>query len=85
MMSIPIPAPEVLDREFLVLRAKILELAAALDRLGRAEGEVSDDPRLARLFEALRVLEAQPDDRAEQVQLIFSRSYGGVRRQKCGI
>lgn len=85
MMSIPIPAPEVLDREFLVLRAKILELAAALDRLGRAEGEVSDDPRLARLFEALRVLEAQPDDRAEQVQLIFSRSYEDDWREKFGI
>ena len=85
MMSIPIPAPEVLDREFLVLRAKILELAAALDRLGRAEGEVSDDPRLARLFEALRVLEAQQDDRAEQVQLIFSRSYEDDWREKFGI
>ncbi len=85
MMSIPIPAPEVLDREFLVLRAKILELAAALDRLGRAEGEVSDDPRFARLFEARRVLEAQPDDRAEQVQLIFSRSYEDDWREKFGI
>jgi hypothetical protein len=68
-------APEVLNREFLEIRCKILELAAAFDRLDRADGSVDDDPRLARLRETLTVLLEQSDDRAEQVQMIFSRTY----------
>jgi hypothetical protein len=38
---IPLDAPEVLNREFLEVRAKILEIAAVLDRIDRAEGAVS--------------------------------------------
>jgi hypothetical protein len=68
-------APEVLNREFLEIRCKILELAAALDRLDRADGSVEEDPRVARLREALSVVLDQPSDRAEQVQMIFSRAY----------
>jgi hypothetical protein len=68
-------APEVLNREFLEIRCKILELAAAFDRLQRADGSVDDDPRLARLQEALSVVLDQSSDRAEQVQMIFSRAY----------
>jgi hypothetical protein len=68
-------APEVLNREFLDIRCKILELAAAFDRLDRADGSVEDDPRLARLREALSVVIDQSPDRAEQVQMIFSRTY----------
>ena len=74
-MSLPLTAAEVLNREFLETRSKILELAAAFDRLSRAEGSVSDDPRMARLREALSVVLAAPADRAEQVQMIFSRAY----------
>lgn len=68
-------APEVLNREFLETRSKILELAAALDRLARAEGSVADDPRLARLREALVAVQDLENDRAERVQMIFSRPY----------
>jgi len=68
-------APEVLNREFLEIRCKILELAAAFDRLERADGSVEEDPRMARLREALTTLLEQPSDRAEQVQMIFSRPY----------
>ena len=50
-MSLPLSAAEVLGREFLEIRAKILEIAAAFDRLERAVGDVSDDPRVARLHE----------------------------------
>ena len=74
-MPIPLAASEVLNREFLDLRYKILELAAAFDRLARAEGSVADDPRLARLREALTIVLQEPHDRAEQVQMIFSREY----------
>jgi hypothetical protein len=74
-MPIPLSASEVLNREFLDIRCKILDLAAAFDRLTRAEGSVADDPRLARLREALTIVLEQPHDRAERVQMIFSREY----------
>jgi len=68
-------APEVLNREFLEIRCKILDLAAALDRLSRAEGSVEGDPRTSRLREAMQTVLDEPHDRAEQVQMIFSREY----------
>jgi hypothetical protein len=68
-------APEVLNREFLEIRCKILDLAAAFDRLCRAEGSVESDQRIARLREAIQIVLDEPHDRAEQVQLIFSRQY----------
>jgi hypothetical protein len=74
-MPLPLTASEVLNREFLENRCKILELAAAFDRLERADGSVADDPRLTRLREALSTLLDQSADRAEQVQMIFSRPY----------
>lgn len=71
----PMAAPEVLDREFFEIRAKILEVAASFDRLERGDGNVANDPRIARLHEAIAVLSGDQHDRAEQVQLIFSREY----------
>jgi hypothetical protein len=68
-------APEILSREFLELRCKILDLAAAFDRLDRAHGSVADDPRLVRLREALSLVLEEPEARAEQVQMLFSRTY----------
>jgi len=68
-------APQVLDREFLELRARILELAAAFDRLDRSDGDVAADPRLQRLIDGLAILTQDRSDRAEQVQLLFSRAY----------
>jgi hypothetical protein len=65
----------VLNREFLELRAKVLELAASLDRLDRASGDVADDPRLAKLHRGIEILLSADPDRAERVQLLFSRAY----------
>lgn len=75
-MTAPTHALEVLNREFLSLREKLIELAAGLDRIGRAGG-VCDDPRVDQIRRCLELL-AQPRetaDRAEQVQLIFSLPY----------
>ena len=80
-MPLPLTAAEVLNREFLEIRCKILELAASFDRLERAEGAVSGDPRLARLHEALAIVADSQPDRAEHIQLIFSRSYDEAWRQ----
>ncbi len=74
-MSLPLTATDVLNREFLELRAKILELAASLDRLERASGDVSDDLRLAKLQRAIELLQGETGGRAERVQLLFSRPY----------
>lgn len=68
-------AAEILNREFLETRSKVLELAAAFDRLDRAEGSITDDARLSRLREALSTILDSSNDRAEQVQMIFSREY----------
>jgi hypothetical protein len=68
-------AEEVLQREFLDIRCRILDLAAMFDRLDRAPGSVREDARVKRLQEALEILSARRNDRAEQVQLTFSRPY----------
>lgn len=80
-MPIPLTAPQVLDREFLELRAKLLELAAALDRLDRAAGDVETDPRLGQIEQALDVLSGGEPDRAEQVQMIFSLTFDAKWRE----
>jgi hypothetical protein len=74
-MSRPLTAQEILDREFLEIRSRVLELAAAFDRLQRAEGSVANDPRLIRLHEALHAVIDLPEARAERVQMIFSKAY----------
>lgn len=74
-MPQPLSAPEVLQREFLEIRCKILEVAASFDRLTRAEGSIANDTRIERLREALTVILEESADRAEQVQMIFSRAY----------
>jgi hypothetical protein len=72
MMPIPLDAPEVLNREFLEIRARILQVAAALDRMGRATGSLGDDPRRRKIDEGLQALLAADDSRAERVQQLFS-------------
>ena len=70
-------ADEILEREFLEIRAKLLEVAAALDRLDRAQGSVESDPRMQLLSTALK-LNADTNhgpSRAEKMQMLFSREY----------
>lgn len=68
---------QILDREFLEIRAKILEVAAALDRIDRAEGSVDGDPRIQLIDDAIKVVASVQTDpiRAERIQLLFSREY----------
>jgi len=78
-------AARVLDREFLEIRAKLLELAAALDRLDRGEGHVRDDPRWEKIRQALALLQEDQPGRAERFQLIFSRPYHASWQTDLGI
>lgn len=83
----PRDAAEVLDREFLVTRARILDLAAALDRLDRAPEPRHNhhpDPRLAQIRQALESLLVPEPSRAETVQILFSLEYDPDWRQSKG-
>jgi hypothetical protein len=70
---------EVLDAYFLETRAKLIEIAATLDRLDRANavhaGEripVADE-RLAFVRKALDVLKSDASNRAELLQQLYSK------------
>ena len=67
-------ASQILDREYLEMRARILELAACLDRLDRAEGDVDDEEKLISIRKGIELLSAE-GERAKNVQLLFSREY----------
>jgi hypothetical protein len=77
-------ATDVFEQEFLPIRAKLLEVAAALDRLDRAPGSLAADPRRTQIQAAIQVLLRPEDDRAEQLQLIFSRPYETDWRETLG-
>ncbi len=79
--SSPVPATEVLEQEFLLIRAKILEVAAKLDRLDRAEG-AANDAQLRQIQAGLKILQETEPGRAERVQLAFSQEYEDGWREK---
>ena len=78
-------ATEILDREFLTVRGKLLEVAAALDRIERGsieggsindgKGSAAGDPRLDKIRETLGLLGRQGGKRAEELQMLFSLPY----------
>jgi hypothetical protein len=77
-MSSPQSARQILDRHYLEMRSKILDLAASLDRVAVADGDgtAANDPRLAKLNAGLQILlQSDVSDRAEQVQMLFSDAY----------
>ncbi|MGE5755199.1 MAG: hypothetical protein ACM35G_05710 [Planctomycetaceae bacterium] len=80
-------AIEVLDRDFLETRSRILEIAAALDRLDRAPGRVGQatDRRIAQLRQVLEALLEPGPGRAEAIQRIFSLDYDPHWQEEDGI
>jgi hypothetical protein len=85
---IPMPSrrskADVLNRDFLETRCKILEVAASLDRLDRAAraGTEAPDSRVAQLRQALEALLEPGPGRAETVQHIFSLEYDPAWRDR---
>lgn len=61
---------QILDLYFMDARFKLIELAAFLDRVDRAEGQA--DFRLEAFRQALHELDANKPERAKQVLLAFS-------------
>jgi hypothetical protein len=87
VMPQPRDAADVLNRDFLETRGRILEVAAALDRLDRAPGRAGDPPdrRLAQLRQALEALLEPGPGRAETVQRLFSLEYDPGWQQTHGL
>jgi hypothetical protein len=69
-------ADELLERQYLDMRARVLSLAADFDRLQRAPGGetlVTADRRLAALRDCLAYVVVSPEaGRAERVQSLLS-------------
>ena len=70
-------AAQTLDREFLDIRHRLIDIAAALDRIDRGENSeiVKSDSRLSRILDAAGIIGCDQPNRAERVQLLFSDSY----------
>jgi hypothetical protein len=64
-------AGQVLDTYFLETRAKLIEIAATLDRIDRAGGAAAD-PRIAFVHEAMKVLAEPGPGRAERILKLYS-------------
>ncbi len=78
-------AGEVLDREFLCVRARLIDIGAVLDRVGRAEGTAADDPRMMQIRESLVILAGESPDRAQRLQQVFSLDYQDNWRSQFGL
>jgi hypothetical protein len=69
-------AARVLDREFLTMRCKLLDLAAALDRVGRGSGDLAGEQRVELIYQALELLaDRGAKEKAAAIQLLFSLPY----------
>jgi hypothetical protein len=68
-------AVQILDREFFTIRGKLLEVAAALDRIERGQGSAAADPRLEKIRHTLAILGKEGAGRAEELQMVFSLPY----------
>ena len=60
----------ILDLYFLDARARLIDIAAFMDRVNRAEGEA--DFRYSQFLDALKELGGTESNRAEKVLLAFS-------------
>ncbi|MCH1522719.1 MAG: hypothetical protein L7T80_07815 [Arenicellales bacterium] len=68
-------AQDILTREQFKIRAKLIEIAAILDRIDRAVGDVDHDRRMLEIHKSLEVLSVSGSDRAARIQMIYSREF----------
>ncbi|SMP47148.1 hypothetical protein SAMN06265222_102249 [Neorhodopirellula lusitana] len=85
------PAETVLNESYLETRAKLLEVAAVLDRIDRSASTsgtpLPADGQQARgkLIGAVEILLQDTPNRAEKIQQLFSREYDPAWRQTLGL
>lgn len=71
--SCPLSGRQVVEEYFMENRTRVLDLAAFLDRLGRARDEGGlGDHRVRALREALQVLASPATDKVDRVQALLS-------------
>ena len=68
----PMTREQVVDAYFLEHRAKLLDIAAFLDRLDRAGGDQTDDFRIVAFRRALELLSNGAPQRARRLLELFS-------------
>ena len=68
-------ATQIVADEFMIARAKILELAATLDRIERASGSVDDSKNMQLLVQGLHIFIDDQVEKAKRVQVLMSRDY----------
>lgn len=74
----------ILNEEYLETRSRLLDIAASLDRIDRGQSQCTD-PRLGQLRQALEILLQAREDRAEQLQQLFSREYDSQWMETYGL
>jgi len=74
----------IVDRFFLLARARVIELAALMDRLQRSEGDLGPEQaaKLKKLRAAIAVVLDEEPDKAKRVQMLFSLPYDGNWRER---
>lgn len=72
----PKSAKELLDMYFLDVRSALLETAATMDRIERAEGGnmISSDSRLQKLFKSFDIIKENKGSRPEDFLRLFSET-----------
>lgn len=68
-------AEQIVADDFMIARARIVELAATLDRIERATGAVEDSKNMQLLMQGMQVLCDDEVEKAKRVQLLMSRLY----------
>lgn len=71
----PKTGSELLDHDYLNLRSALVEAAAGLDRIQKAEGGkevMKDDPRVKNLLNACEIMLQEEANRAETILTRFS-------------
>lgn len=79
----------IIEESFLEVRAKLLEVAATLDRIDRASNETqlseSANEQRALLQQAIEIVRSSSSQRATELQHLFSREYKSDWRQTFGL
>ncbi len=81
-------AEQIVEQEFLQVRAKILEIAAFFDRLDPEDAKAvssSNAERLRLLRAGCELLLDADKDKAARLQLLFSRKYDDQWRTVMGV